>query len=368
MRPGKALKFYSLMIDRVPNHRPFIIPIFLPHAGCPHQCVFCNQTAITGIKKDIVSSEEVDRLIDEFLEYKRPNRQSAQVAFYGGNFLGLKKDAIRRLLDHTMRSVTNGRVDSIRFSTRPDTIDQKNLEIISDYPVSTVEIGVQSLDDRVLAMAKRGHSAGDTVKAVMWLKERGYTIGLQTMVGLPGDDETGSFYTAQKIAELVPDFVRIYPTIVLENSRLGRWYAQGKYNPWPLTRCVAHVKDLYLYYKEKAIPVIRMGLQASEDLDKGAAILSGPYHPAFGHMVHSEIFMDMAAEVMENRNAFEETVTIKVHPRSISKMRGLKNKNVDALKKRYHIKSLKIVPDTSLPEDQLAVSSLSNSTGIDLKI
>lgn len=356
------------MPDPISNRRPFIIPIFLPHAGCPHQCVFCNQTSITGVKQDIVSSEKVDLLIDEFLEYKRPHRWPAQVAFYGGNFLGLKKDAIRRLLGHTMKFVKNGRVDSIRFSTRPDTIDREHLEIISDYPVSTVEIGVQSMEDRVLTLANRGHTAADTVTAVMRLKERGYTIGLQTMVGLPGDDETGSFDTAQRIAELVPDFVRIYPTIVLENSRLGRWYTQGKYNPWPLTRCVAHVKDLYLYYKKKAIPVIRMGLQASEDLEEGATILSGPYHPAFGHMVHSEIFMDMAAEVMENRSAFEDTVTIKVHPRSISKMRGLKNKNVDALQKRFHIQSLKIVPDTSLPEDQLAVSSLSNPTGIDLKI
>jgi len=345
------------MLDKIPNHRPFIIPIFLPHAGCPHQCVFCNQTTITGVKQDIVSSETVDLLIDEFLEYKRPHRRPVQVAFFGGNFLGLKKDAIRRLLGHTMRFVKNGRVDSIRFSTRPDTIDREHLEIISDYPVSTVEIGVQSMEDRVLTLANRGHTAADTVTAVMRLKERGYTIGLQTMVGLPGDDEAGSFDTAQRIAELVPDFVRIYPTIVLEKSRLGRWYTQGKYNPWPLTRCVAHVKDLYLYYKKKAIPVIRMGLQASEDLEEGATILSGPYHPAFGHMVHSEIFMDMAAEVMENRSALADTVTIKVHPRSISKMRGLKNKNVDALQKRFHIQSLKIVPDTSLPEDRLTVSA-----------
>jgi histone acetyltransferase (RNA polymerase elongator complex component) len=212
------------------------------------------------------------------------------------------------------------------------------------------------MDDRVLAMANRGHTAEDTVTSVKLLKAGGYTVGLQTMVGLPGDDEAGSLDTAQRIADLVPDFVRIYPTVVLENSRLGRWYFQGKYIPWSLERCVAHVKDLYLYYKNKAIPVIRMGLQASEDLEKGATLLSGPYHPAFGHMVHAEIFMDMAAEVMEKRSALAETVTINVHPRSISKMRGLKNKNVDALQKRFHIQSLKIVPDASLPEDQLTVS------------
>ena len=344
------------MLHRTADHRPFIIPIFLPHAGCPHQCVFCNQTAITGAKQDTVSPETVDRIIDGFLGYRRAQRRPVQVAFYGGNFLGQKKDAVRRLLDHTQKSVVDGPIDSIRFSTRPDTIDREHLDVVSDYPVSTVEIGVQSMDDRVLAMAKRGHTAEDTVTAVMRLKERGYTIGLQTMVGLPGDDETGSYFTAQRIAELAPDFVRIYPTIVLENSRLGRWYSQGKYTPWPLERCVSHVKDLYLYYKSEAIPVIRMGLQASGDLEDGAVRLSGPYHPAFGHMVHAEIFLDMAAEVLEKQCALDDTVTINVHPRSVSKMRGLKNKNVDALQKRFRIRSLKIVPDPSIPEDRLAVS------------
>ncbi len=345
------------MRDKIPDHRPFIIPIFLPHAGCPHQCVFCNQTAITGVKQDIVSSETVDLLIDEFLEYKRPHRRPAQVAFYGGNFLGLKKDVIRRLLGLVMKFVKNGRVDSIRFSTRPDTIDREHLGIISDFPVSTVEIGVQSMDDRVLAMATRGHTAEDTVTAVGLLKEGGYTVGLQTMVGLPGDDEAGSFYTVQRIAELVPDFVRIYPTVVLENSRLGRWYSQGKYTPWSLERCVAHVKDLYLYYKNKAIPVIRMGLQASEDLEKGATLLSGPYHPAFGHMVHSKIFLDMAATIFEKEKNFHDEVTLNVHPRSISKMRGIKNSNVEILKRRFQLQSIKIVPDTSLAQDRLTVST-----------
>ena len=304
----------------------------------------------------MVSPENVERQILEFLEYKGNNRRPVQVAFYGGNFLGLEKGYIERLLNVSAKFVKNKRIDAIRFSTRPDTIDHDRIETIKNYPVSTVEIGAQSMDDGVLATARRGHSAFDTQRAVTLLKDRRYQIGLQMMVGLPEEDEAGSLSTAYRISELEPDFVRIYPTIVLKNSLLARWYENGTYRPWSLERSIAHVKTLYLLFKQKNIPVIRMGLQASEDLDRGDAVLAGPYHPAFGHMVHSEIFLDMATAIMENKTVSRKTVTIQVHPRSISKIRGLKNRNVETLKKKFHLQSLKIVPDPSLAEDQLAIS------------
>jgi histone acetyltransferase (RNA polymerase elongator complex component) len=339
------------------KNTPFIIPIFLPNLGCPHQCAFCNQTSITGVTPDTISPDTLCLLINEFLEYKKTQRRSVQVSFYGGSFLGLKKDYIRILLDETTKFVKNKRIDSIRFSTRPDTISDKQLDIIKDYPVSTIEIGVQSMDNQVLAMAKRGHTALETEKAAALLKERNYDVGMQMMVGLPGDDETKSLFTAQRIASLSPDFVRIYPTVVLAHSRLAVWYRNGEYTPWSLSRCVALVKNLYLFFKSKKIQVIRMGLQASEDLAKDTTILAGPYHPAFGHMVHSEIFMDMAVSIMEAKNGSCDRITINVHPRSISKMRGLKNKNVESLKNKFQIKSLEIIPDFSLTEDKLTVSS-----------
>jgi radical SAM enzyme (TIGR01210 family) len=338
------------------THRPFIIPIFLPHAGCPHQCIFCNQTSITGAQRDTVSPEKVERQIHEFLKFKRNDRRPVQVAFYGGNFLGLEKEYIKRLLNVSTKFVKNKEIDAIRFSTRPDTIDHDRIEIIKNYPVTTVEIGVQSMNDRVLAMAKRGHSASDTQRAVALLKDRQYQIGLQMMVGLPEEDEAGSLSTAYRIGELEPDFVRIYPTIVLKNSLLARWYENGTYRPWSLERSIAHVKTLYLFFKKKNVPVIRMGLQASEDLDSGAAVLAGPYHPAFGHMVHSEIFLDMATELMEHKSVSQDTVTINVHPKSISKMRGMKNSNMETLKRRFRLQSLDIVPDPTLDEDRLSIS------------
>jgi len=337
-------------------NRPFIIPIFLPHFGCPHQCAFCNQTSITGVKHDIITPEKLRLQINDFLKYKKRQGQSIQVAFYGGNFLGLNKDYIKLLLDESTILVKNGSIDSIRFSTRPDTIDQERLDILEDYPVSTVEIGVQSMNDGVLLMAKRGHTSLDTENAVVQLKERNYEIGLQMMVGLPGDDETKSLTTAHRIADLSPDFVRVYPTVVLANSRLAIWYQKGKYKPWSLERCVTFVAKLYLLFKNKKIPVIRMGLQASENFEKGSVILAGPYHPAFGHLVYSEIFLDMATTIMETAKVSHKTITIKVHPRSISKMRGLKNKNIEALKRQFHIKSLEIISDPSLAEDRLSVS------------
>ncbi|MGD8448553.1 MAG: radical SAM protein [Desulfobacterales bacterium] len=337
------------------KNTPFVIPIFLPNVGCPHQCTFCNQTSITGVTPETISPETLRFLINNFLQYKEKDRRSVQVAFYGGNFLGLKKDYIRVLLDETTKFVKSKRVGSIRFSTRPDTIGVEQLDIIKAYPVSTIEIGVQSMDNQVLAMAQRGHTALDTEKAAALLKERSYEVGMQMMVALPGDDETKSLITAQKITSLSPDFIRIYPTVVLANSRLAVWYKKGEYTPWSLSRCVSLVKNLYLFFKSKKIPVIRMGLQASEDLSKETTILAGPYHPAFGHMVHSKIFLDMATSLLEAERDSCDKITIKVHPRSISKMRGLKNKNVENLKRKFHIKSLEIIPDLSIAEDKLKI-------------
>ncbi len=339
------------------SYRPLVIPVFLPHFGCPHQCAFCNQTTITGVKPKIVSPEKLRLIVDEFLNYKKKQSPTVQIAFYGGNFLGLKRQYIDSLLAEAGRFVKEGRVDSIRFSTRPDTIDDERLDIINNYPVSTVEIGVQSMDDDVLAIARRGHTSSDTVKAICLLKKRNYEIGAQMMVGLPGDDENKAISTGRRIANLSPDFVRIYPTVVLANSLLAKWHEKGKYKSLALGQCVTLVKKLYLLFRKKMIPVIRMGLQASENLEKGEKILAGPYHPAFGHLVHSEIFLDMAASIIESENVSRDTVKIRVHPRSIPKIRGIKNKNIEILKRKLHIKTLKIIPEPAIDEESLAVNS-----------
>jgi len=333
----------------------FIIPVFIPHAGCPNQCIFCNQNTVTGEKKGIPSQEELNRIITEFLNYKGKNRGKVQIGFYGGNFLGLGIDRIEQLLCVAAKYVTNGLVDSIRFSTRPDTIDNNNLDFLKNFPVSTIELGVQSMDDSVLALARRGHSSSDTKNAVALLKKKSFNIGLQMMIGLPGDDESRSLYTANRISELSPDFVRIYPTVVLAGSPLAVLYKKGKYAPLSLEEGVSITKKVYLVFSAKKIKVIRMGLQATDDLREGTSILAGPYHPAFGHLVYSEIFLDNMIDVLQSESVLPEEISIRVHPKSVSKLRGLKNGNIDKIKRLFDIKSVQVVPDPSLPPGGFAI-------------
>ncbi len=334
----------------------FIIPIFIPHMGCPHRCVFCNQNAITGVTWPFLTSESLKTQIDQYLGYNKKNKRPIQIAFYGGNFLGLDKDTMLFLLNVASKYVASGDVTSLRFSTRPDTIDKITLDIIDDFPVSTIELGVQSMDDRVLALSHRGHTALHTENAVSLLKKRNYEIGLQMMVGLPGDDGEASLTSAKRLIALSPDFIRIYPTVVLKGSPLSAAFQKGEYVPMDLEQCVTLVKEIYLLFKEKNITVIRMGLQLSEDLEDNAHILKGPYHPAFGHMVFSEIFLDKAIKELKAKGGRHNSVSIRVHPKNISKMRGQKNRNIEILKKRFQIRSLSVLPDENMARDGVVIS------------
>ncbi|MGD8521718.1 MAG: radical SAM protein [Desulfobacterales bacterium] len=346
--------------------RPLIIPIFLPHAGCPHQCIFCDQHAITGIRKTNVTTRNLCSQIEAFLNNNSGQRRPVQVAFYGGNFLGINKEYIRSLLAEAARFVEDGVADSIRFSTRPDTIDPKRLDMIKDFPVSTIELGAQSLDDQVLAISRRGHTAMDTEKAVHLLKDHGYEIGIQIMVGLPGDNREKLLKTAQRVAQFKPDVVRIYPTVVLTGSPLAKWYHTGRYEPLTLEEGVTLVKHLYLLFKKKNIRVIRMGLQASEEFIDNSSILAGPYHPAFGHLVHSEIFLDHAISALESAEFHDKDILIRVHPKNISKMRGLKNENIRKLQVRFRVKSVDIIPDATIAADGLVLNNNKKLTGYQL--
>jgi histone acetyltransferase (RNA polymerase elongator complex component) len=338
------------------SSKPFIIPVFIPHAGCPHQCVFCNQNLISGVSSKI-SAIRVRSAVESFLRYKSERRNSIQIAFFGGNFLGIEIDEIKRLLAEAAVLVEAGQANSIRFSTRPDTIDRSRLDLIKNFPVSTVELGVQSMDDRVLRKTKRGHTSADTQSAVERLKEFNYQIGVQLMVGLPGDDPARLFASARRVAELKPDFIRIYPTVVVAGSPLAKLYQAGRYKPLSLEDAVLQVKDLYRYFDRKNIQIIRMGLQATDDLQEGSSILAGPYHPSFGHLVLSEIFLDRAMSTIRSTKPKGDAIALHVHPRSVSKMRGLKNVNIRTLRQKFHFQSIEIVPDESLKEDQLTVNA-----------
>ena len=336
--------------------KPLIIPIFLPNTGCPHRCAFCDQRAITGRREPIPSAASLRAQIEAFLSFSDRQRDATQISFYGGNFLGLGPDSQHFLLKEAARFVRQGSVDSIRFSTRPDTIDPQQLGRIEAYPVSTVELGAQSMDNKILAGVNRGHAAEDTEQAMALLKRRGYGTGLQMMVGLPGDCDEGALESAARIAALSPDFVRIYPTLVLAHSPLADRFKKGDYTPMSLESAVTLVKKIHRLFEGHDIRVIRMGLQATTSLDNPSVLLAGPYHPAFGHLVLSEVFLDKAAAVLASAGIDRRRVTLKTHPASIPKARGHRGRNIDILKSRFGIRELEIHPDSALARDDLMVS------------
>lgn len=338
-----------------PLLKPFIIPIFIPHFGCPHRCVFCNQAAITGATESLPSVDDISSTIDQFLTYKRKPRSQTEVSFYGGNFLGLPGFQIKEYLKKAAEFVDAGKIDGIRFSTRPDTIDKDRLELISPYPVTTIELGVQSMDDPVLKATNRGHTSADTIQAVTLLNQKNYQIGLQMMTGLPKDSETKSLDTARAIITLKPDFVRIYPTLVLEKSPLATMYEKGRYLPMTIEDCVVQLKNLYLLFQKHQIPVIRMGLQASTALDKGESVLAGPYHPALGHMVFSKIMLEQSIQLLNAKKTINDRVTIMVHPKNLSRMQGLHKNNFKILKQIFQIRTLRIETDSNMPDDGIAI-------------
>jgi len=335
--------------------RPLIIPVFLAHAGCPHRCVFCNQRAITGAGEKIPSGAEIHALVQACRARAGRERAPVQLAFFGGNFLGLSTDTVHCLLEAAAGLVERGLVDGIRFSTRPDSIDAGALDILKRFPVSTVEIGAQCLDDHVLAASGRGHDRRAVETAMSHLKALGVQTGLQLMVGLPQETQPRCLASGRRAAALLPDFVRIYPTLVLAGSPLARLFRAGKYRPLSLEAAVERVKQLYLLFCRRRIPVIRMGLQASRELDDGAAVLAGPYHPAFGHLVLSAIFLDAAADAIRRLASSCGKISIYVHPRNIARMRGLNSANLKRLQATFAPAAVRIVPDESIGMEALRV-------------
>jgi histone acetyltransferase (RNA polymerase elongator complex component) len=308
----------------------------------------------------VPTARDIQRQVRRFLSFRSSGRGETQIAFFGGNFLGLRHEEISACLTAAGRFVHDGAVAGIRFSTRPDTVSDASMEQVASYPVATVELGVQSMDDRVLRLIRRGHTAADCRSAVAKLQERGYEVGCQMMVGLPGDDDAGATATGRRIAALSPDFVRIYPTVVLAGTELARWYNASRYTPLPLEASVDLVKKLYLLFIEHGVRVIRMGLQATEQLNTGSAIVAGPYHPAFGHLVHAQIFLERAAsairELASNPGPINKSLNLRVNPRDESRLRGLKGVNLTTLAGMFPGLDIRVLADAAVPNGTLSAA------------
>ncbi|WP_250673062.1 radical SAM protein [Paraclostridium ghonii] len=311
-----------------------IIPIFVPHRGCPHDCIFCNQKKITGVSTDI-KSENVRNIIDEYLTTIDKDA-SIEIAFFGGSFTAIDMDIQRDLLSVAKEYVDRNIVDDIRMSTRPDCINDEILTMLKEYKVSIIELGVQSLDEKVLIDSVRGHSDEDVFKSSKLIKEYGIKLGLQMMVGLPSDTEEKCIKTANKFIELKPDCVRVYPTLVVKETGLEKLLNEGKYNSFTLEKSIDIVKKVLVLFYINNINVIRVGLQATEDIAIGKEVLAGPYHPAYRELVESKMYGDYIEYLIEKYGAKKDVVVL-VNKKNVSRILGNKKSNVKKIKEKYNI-------------------------------
>ena len=311
-----------------------IIPIFVPHRGCPHDCIFCNQKKITGVSTD-VTSEDVRNIIEEYLP-TIDNDASVEVAFFGGSFTAIDEDIQNDLLKVAREYVDKGLIQDIRMSTRPDCISKDILNRLKEYKVSIIELGVQSMDKNVLIDSVRGHDTKEVIESAKLIKESGIKLGLQMMVGLPSDTEEKCINTARKFIELKPDCVRIYPTLVVKDTGLEVLLNKGEYKPFTLDQSIQIVKKLLALFYVNNINVIRVGLQVTEDIQIGKAVVDGPHHPAFRELVESEMIKDYLIYIAKKYNT-KKDITIKTNKKNISKIIGNKKSNYNYMKNELKI-------------------------------
>ncbi len=323
-----------------------IIPFFIPHAGCPHQCVFCNQKNITGQDRQPVLSL-LHPKIEEYLAKKRPH-ESAQIAFYGGTFTALPLDVQKSYLEAAQPFIRSGRIEAIRISTRPDSISIPVLRLLNEHCVSVVELGAQSMNDQVLNLSGRGHTMADTEHAVSLLRKFPFIIGLQLMPGLPGDSRDRFLETVEKTIALRPDIVRLYPALVIRDTPLEGLFRTGRYVPLALEEAVDLCKQALLRFLNEGIDVIRIGLQPTEELEKPGTIVAGPFHPAFRQLVESSILLDRMRTVLSARKDPVQTARMAVHQEDVSNAVGQKRSNVEILKKEFGLKRIVVQADDSI--------------------
>ncbi|MGN1421292.1 MAG: elongator complex protein 3 [Eubacterium sp.] len=317
------------------------ISIFVPHLGCPCQCSFCNQKTITG-QVNQPTAKDVDKAVQTALKRKGFDYE---IAFFGGSFTAIDRDYMVSLLEGAYKYVKSNEVKGIRISTRPDCIDEEILSLLKGYGVTSIELGAQSMDNGVLDANRRGHTAEDVVKASELIKAYGFELGLQMMTGLYTDTCDKSIKTAEKIIELKPDTVRIYPTVVLKGTYLAELYLSGEYKPLNADESAELCARLVPMFEKAGIRIIRLGLHSSEDIKKN--MLAGGFHDSFGELVKSRIMVNKILELPP------ADYQVFVNSRSLSKLKGNNKSNIYLLMERGY--NIKIIIDNSLDVDELRI-------------
>lgn len=324
------------------EQRHINIPIFVPHRGCPHTCVFCDQRRISGESLP-QTPQKAARLVEDSLSTLE-DFHNIEIAFFGGSFTAIPEPEMIAYLEIARPYLESGRVQGIRLSTRPDAIDSHILNILGDYGVTAIELGVQSMDRAILAQSERGHSPEDVEKACQLIKQRGIQLGIQTMIGLPGDSFDKTMETARQVIDLKPQMVRIYPVLVLKGTQLAHMLHEGRYRPLSLEQAVEWCACLLPLYREAGITVLRMGLHSSETL--GASVLAGPYHPAFGELVESRVYLNRLTQYLQQiKLPPGEEVLVRTRPQLVSKIIGQKRSNLNALQDIFGLTKIKVLGD-----------------------
>lgn len=320
--------------------KEYIIPVFVPHLGCPNDCIFCNQKSISGQKKNI-TKEDAKKTIDNFLENIKDKDAKKEIAFFGGSFTGIDEKTQEELLQIAYEYIKNGQVDSIRISTRPDYINKEILKRLKKYKVKTIELGVQSANDYILGRANRGHTFKDVERASKLIRWYGFNLGHQMMVGLPESTRIDEINTAKALIKLNPKMIRIYPVLVIKGTKLEKEYNEGIYEPLSVVQAVEISKQLVRLFTDKKIEVIRVGLQNTDEIcapgDKNSEVVAGPFHPAFGQLVESSMWYDAILEKIKKLNTKVKEVEVTVNPADVNNVIGHKRENIKKLQELYEL-------------------------------
>ena len=322
------------------------IPVFIPHLGCPNQCVFCNQRSITG--KESFDPNSVVDIIESALATISPETET-EIAFFGGSFTGIDYELMCRLLEIAYSYVKSGRVNSIRCSTRPDYIDEAILDTLAKYGVKVIELGLQSSSEDVLLATKRGHDFGAEERAVKLIKDRGFTLVGQMMIGLPGSDLEKELETARFICNSGADGARVYPTVVFKETELCEMAKCGVYAPITEEEAVSRTAEVLKVFYEHKVNVIRVGLCASENLSSPDAYYAGPNHVALGELCENRVFYTVIYDKIKEMQLSEKaSVQVRIPKGALSKAVGQKRNNKLRLISEFSLSELSFVEDGSL--------------------
>lgn len=350
-------------IDRN-KKRKVIIPVFVPHKGCPNDCVFCNQRKITGCIHSATPAD-VKNAVDERMNTINPEADELEIAFFGGSFTMIPVKDQEALLEAADKYRSSGLIRDIRMSTRPDGIDEIVIARLKKYGVTIVELGIQSMEDHVLLQSKRGYISEIVPRAIKLLKENGFIVGVQVMTGLPGATQETELKTAELLCGYKPHIARIYPTLVIKDTELEKMYLEGTYEPQSLEAAVESASKMLEIFIENNVQVIRIGLQPTDNITEGNDVVAGPFHPAMGELVEGRRYRrilehDIKSKLMDIikktglqwKNEAEAVKTlgireIDIHcaPEMVSKLIGQKKGNKTYFQELLGLRSIKVIDD-----------------------